>query len=337
METIGIGLIGAGTMAEFFARTIGETDGVSIRAVCPAGDEDAAAFATRFDVPAVYDDYEALGADKSIDAVYVVSLNTQHAEHTIAMLRAGKHVLVEKPLAANARQATAMVEAARAADRLLLELYPAPFEPNIAALRAALPRIGQLRRAVLVKNQYSSAYDAFKAGKRPAAFDPAFGGGSILDLGFYPVSLAVHLFGAPQSVIARGLMLSSGVDGQGSIILGYDGFEVDCLHSKIAGSALVSELAGESEALTLDDIATPRRIDFLKRGASRRMEPVEDLTRERAGNHLAYGIDAFITLLRAGAHESEVHPLENTVITHKILDEARRQVGVRFPSDEAAG
>lgn len=334
MDIIGIGLIGAGVMAEFYAQTLRDTDGVMVRAVCPAQDEDAAAFANRFGVPAAYPDHRAIGADSTVDAVCVVSPNTQHAEHAIAMLRAGKHVLVEKPMAVDARQAATMVTEARAADRLLLENYPAPFEPNIAALREALPRIPQLRRATLVKDQYSSALDDYKAGKSPVAFDPASGGGSILDLGFYSVSLAVHLFGEPETVSATGFLLDSGVDGQGVIVLGYPGFEVDCLHSKIASSTIDSQFAGEHQALILDDISNPCRIRFLERGPSRRLEPVGDLSRERSGNHLAYGIRAFVELLRAGAPESTAHPLTDTVTKLRILDEARRQVGVRFPTDE---
>lgn len=333
MGPIGIGVLGVGTMAELFAQTIRNTDGVALRAVSPARGEDAAAFADRFGVPAAYPNYLAMGADRSVDAVYVVSPNSQHAEHAIAMLRAGKHVLVEKPMAVDASEATSMIAEARASDRLLFEAYPAPFEPNIIALREALPRIPQLRRAILVKDQYSSALGDYKAGRNPVAFDPAFGGGSILDLGFYSVSLAVHLFGEPYTIKATGRLLDNGVDGQGTILLGYPDFEVDCLHSKIASSGIDSQFAGELQALVLDDISNPRRLQFLERGSSRRLEPVEDLSRTRSGHHLVYGIDAFIRLLREGARVSKVHPLANTVAALRILDEARRQVGVRFPTD----
>ncbi len=334
VDTLGIGLIGAGTMAAVLAERIGELDGVQVRALCAVGDEDAAALAGRLGGGVtVHPDAAALGADPSVHAVYVVSPPSQHAEHAILALRAGKHVLVEKPMATDAAQVDAMVAAARAADRLLMELYPAPYEPGIAAVRGALDRVPRVRRVVLVKDQYSSAYDAYLAGKNPPAFDPASGGGSILDLGFYGVSLAIHLFGAPASVRASGLLLDGGVDGQGTIVLGYDGFEVDCLHSKIAGAAIESQIGGERSALVLDDVSVPQRVRLLERGASRRLEQVEDLMPDRSGSHLRYGVDAFVDLLRAGARESTLHPLADTRAALAVLDEARRQVGVRYPSD----
>lgn len=337
MDTIGIGVVGAGAIAAVFAERIGELEGVELRAVCAGHEEEIDGFAARFAVPTVHPDHLALAADKFVDAVYVVSPGSLHAEHATTMLRAGKHVLVEKPMALDAGQVAAMVAAARDADRLLMEAYPAPFEPNIAAVRDAVPRIPRRRRVVLIKDQYSSAFDAYKAGRNPVAFDPAFGGGSILDLGFYPVSLAVHLFGEPESVTAIGLLLENGADGQGVIVLGYDGFEVDCLHSKIASAGIGSQIGGELSALVFDDAATPHHVELLARGgasgSSRRMELVENLTRERTGSHLRYVIDAFVGLLRAGARESGLHPLVNTLAAHRVLDEARRQVGVRFPTD----
>ncbi|NYI60230.1 putative dehydrogenase [Cellulomonas soli] len=333
MGMIKIGVLGGGPIAAVFAERLGELDGVRLGAIGPAAGEDVTALADRYGVP-VAADAHALAADATLDAVYVVSVSSQHAEHAVALLSAGKHVLVEKPMACTAAQVAAMTAAARAHDRLLMELYPAPFEPNIAALREAVPRLDRVRRAVLVKDQYSSAFDAYRAGQNPPAFDPTFGGGSILDLGFYPVSLAVHLFGAPQSVTATGRLLDNGADSQGLIVLGYPDLEVDCLHSKVSSSGIDSQVAGEQSALLLDDISTPSRVHLLERGPSRRLEPVADLSRARTGSHLVYGIDAFVDLVREGARDSAIHPLADVVTAHQVLDEARRQVGVRFPADD---
>ena len=181
-----------------------------------------------------------LAADDEIDAVYIASPNSLHAEQAIMMLRAGKHVLVEKPLGANAREVHDMAAEAAQADRILMEAYVSPWEPNIEGIGAGLRELGQLRRVVLVKDQYSSRYDRLKSGELPNAFNPEFAAGSLMDLGFYPVALSVLLFGTPSSVHASGLMLPSGVDGQGTVLLGYDGFEVACLHSKIAPTGLGS-------------------------------------------------------------------------------------------------
>lgn len=333
MDTIRIGMIGTGMIADLFASRVAQLDGVTLAAVCGAHPDKTTAFAQAHAIPTAYPDHRALAADGAIEAVYVASPNSLHAEHAIAMLQAGKHVLVEKPMAMDTTQVQAMIAAADQADRLLVEAYIAPFEPNIAAIRDALPRIDQLRRVVLVKDQYSSRFDAYKAGQHPVAFDPAFGGGSTLDLGFYGVSLAVHLFGEPASITASGILLDSGADGQGTIVLGYDGFEVDCLHSKIATRGIDSQIAGEKSVIVFDEVTTPSRVALLELGAYRQIRLVEDLTRERVGGHMDYEIDGMVQLLRADARQCELHPLSNTLAAARILDEVRRQVGVHFPTD----
>ena len=200
---------------------------------------------------------------------------------------------------------------------------------TIAAVRDAVGRIPQLRRVVLVKDQYSSRFDAYKAGQNPTAFDPAFGGSSITDLGFYGVSLAVHLFGEPLSITATGMLLDSGSDGQGLIVLGYDGFEVDCLHSKIGTAGIQSQIGGERAAIVFDDCMARLQVHLLERDAPNQHPsalpgPTEDLTRERVGGHLDFVIGEFVRLLRSDARQSDVHPLQNTLAAHLLLDEARR-------------
>lgn len=336
--TTDIGIIGAGPISRLFARYVSQLDDVELRAVCAGGDGDAESFAGEFDIATVHAEPEALASDDSIEAAYVVTPPSLHLQQVSALLEAGKHVLVEKPMGLNSREVEMMTAAAERTGRLLMEAYVAPFEPNIAVVRDAITRIPQLRRVVLVKDQYSSRFDAYKAGENPYAFDPAFGGGSIADLGFYGVSLAVHLFGEQRSVTATGTLLGNGVDGQGIIILGYDGFEVDCLHSKIGTSGIPSQIGGEHSAIVFDDCMAPQQVQFLQRGAptsQRSSLPgvTEDLSRDRSGGHLDRVVDEFLRLLCSGARHSEMHPLRNTLVAHRLLDEARRQVGVRFPGD----
>jgi len=336
--TIGIGMIGAGPTGRLFAQRIAQLEGVDLRAVCSGGDGDADKLAADLAIPAVHRSLDGLVRDGSLDAVYVVTPPSSHLEHVSALLGAGKHVLVEKPMAMNAGEVETMSAAAEGTNRILMEAFIAPFEPNIAAVRDAIGRIPQLRRVVLVKDQYSSRFDAYKDGQNPNAFDPAFGGGSIVDLGFYGVSLAVHLFGEPRSISATGTMLDSGADGQGLIVLEYDGFEVDCLHSKIGTAGIPSQIGGERAAIVFDDCMAPRQVQLLEFGVPRQHPSAlpgvkEDLTRPRVAGHLDFVIDEFIRLIRDGSRQSSLHPLANTFIAHTLLDEARRQVGVRFPTD----
>ena len=345
------GVIGAGFIARWFAEAVSREPAAQIVAVTSAHRERAAAFAQEHGISHAHASLEEMlaahGPDSEapIDVVYVGSPNSLHAEHTIAALEAGFHVLVEKPFALTAAQAHAMVEAARRAGRFLMEGWLSAFEPGVARLRDVLPRLGRLHRVVLSKEQFSSRMVAYRAGHLPPAFDPALGGGSLMDLGIYPVSLAIHLFGEPDRVTATGELLSSGVDVRGTVILSYDsgehaGMEVVCLHSKTSPGT-ESTFASDRDVVAIDDCQWPERIEL--RGptangdAAQGAQGREDLSVERKepgpGHQLAYEVAEVCRLVRTGANESELHPLSSSVAAIAALEEARRQVEVRFPAD----
>ena len=342
------GVIGAGFIARWFAEAVSQEPAAQIVAVTSAHRERAAAFAQEHGISHAHASLEEMlaahGPDSEapIDVVYVGSPNSLHAEHTIAALEAGFHVLVEKPFALTAAQARAMVEAARRAGRFLMEGWLSAFEPGVARLREVLPRLGRLHRVVLSKEQFSSRMEAYRAGSLPPAFDPAMGGGSLMDLGIYPVNLAIHLFGEPDRVTATGELLSSGVDVRGTVILSYDsgehaGLEVVCLHSKTSPGT-ESTFASDHDVVAIDDCQWPERIELRGPAAGEGAQVSEDLSVERdarqPGRQLAYELAEVCRLVRTGARESALHPLSSSVTAIATLEEARRQVGVRFPVDE---
>ncbi|MGB7982481.1 MAG: Gfo/Idh/MocA family oxidoreductase [Candidatus Nanopelagicales bacterium] len=327
MDTVRMAVVGTNWITGALIEAGHTVEGFEVVAVCSRSASTGQAFADQHSIPRVHTSIESLAADRAVDAAYLASPNSLHAEQAIALLGAGTHVLAEKPLAANAAQVEAMAAAARAADRVLMEAHVAPWEPNVLAIREALPRVGTLRRVVLTKDQYSSRYDRYRAGELPNAFNPQFAAGSLMDLGVYEIALALHLFGGPASVHATGALLPSGVDGQGTILLGYDGFEVICLHSKIAPGGVGSQIAGEAGVLLFDDCSVPTQVTFAPRGG-----PVEDLTRAQSVHHMRYEVAEFLACVRAG-RESRTWPVAKSLAVARILDEARRQVGVRFPAD----
>lgn len=291
------------------------------------------AFADRYAIGRVHTALTDLADDDTIDAVYIASPNSLHAEQAIALLGAGKHVLVEKPLAADVSQLRAVRDAASTAGRLAMEAYMAPFQPNVAAIRDGLPAVGPIRRVVLVKDQYSSRYDQLRAGELPNAFNPAFAAGSLMDLGIYPVALAIHLFGEPLSMVATGVLLPSGVDGQGTVLLGYDGFEVACLHSKITPAGIGSEISGEQGVLTFDDCSVPTTVHLAPRvGAA------QELARGQSVHHMRHEVAHFLECVGSGLVESPIWPTGpgGSASVLSLLGQARAQVGVRFPSDPPA-
>jgi len=162
--------------------------------------------AAKFQIPRAHGSYEALLADPDVDAVYNPLPNTLHPEWTIRAARAGKHVLCEKPLAIDARQAQTMVDAGRAAGVLLQEAFMYRFHPQITELRRLVAS-----GAVGVPWLARSAFTFSVGSDDDIRLNPALGGGGLLDVGCYCVSISRLLLGEPSAVTASGVF-ERGVD-----------------------------------------------------------------------------------------------------------------------------
>jgi len=160
----------------------------------------------------VLDAYDALLADPEIDAVYNPLPNSLHREWTIRALEAGKHVLCEKPLAMNARQAEDMAAAADRTDRLLMEAFMYRFHPDMRAF------VEGAREAIHVHATFGFTL----RDEADIRFDPALGGGALMDVGCYTVSVSRWLLGEPVEVLARARM-KHGVDATATGLLLFDG------------------------------------------------------------------------------------------------------------------
>ncbi len=249
----------------------------------------------------------------------------------------GKHVLCEKPFASNAKEVRAMIEASRTYNVTLMEAMKPTLTPNFLAVRENLGRVGTVRRYFACYCQYSSRYDKFKEGIVLNAFKPELSNGAMMDIGIYTVYPMVVLFGRPKKIDASGIVLSSGADGQGAVNFLYEGMNATVLYSKIANSALPTEIQGEEGNLTLDRINIIRKVTYSPRLApamGKGPEPVpEDLSVVADKDEYYYEVAEFINLVLSGKRESEINSLDNSLITLEIIDEVRRQLGIVYPAD----
>ena len=218
MDHIRWGIIGPGSIAHNFADGLAQSQ--SGRLVAVAG-RDAArrnTFADRYAIPAAnrFDSYAALMASDAVDAVYISTPHPWHAELAIAALRAGKHVLCEKPAGMNAAEVTAVTEVAAQEKRFFMEAFMYRCHPQIARVIEII-RAGEIGDITHIHTAFG-----FNAAFRPDSrlYDPALGGGGILDVGGYPASLARLIAGVatgapfadPVSVKGTGTLAPSGVD-----------------------------------------------------------------------------------------------------------------------------
>jgi predicted dehydrogenase len=329
MDKLKFGVVGTGSITDKIIAAGRLDPRFEVSAVYSRTPERAAEFADKHAIPHRFISLEEMTTGDTVDAVYIASPNALHASQTIACLEAGKHVLCEKPFAANAREARAMIEAAQENGLLLMEAMKPTLTPNFGAIVEHLPKLGRVRGYFAAFGKYSSRYDRFKAGELPNAFNPELASGALLDIGVYAIYPMVALFGRPEKVAATVAILPSGVDGHGAASFSYDDMVASTLYSKISDLALPFEIEGEEGSIRGDAIHTITRVEYRPRGGE-----WQDLSAaEHSGNDYSYEIAHFIDLVLGGVTESPVNTLENSLITLEIMDEVRRQGGVVYPSD----
>lgn len=338
MEKIRFGVVGTNFITDWVIAGAREESRFELSAVCSRTRERGEEFAAKYNIPNVFTSLEAMVTSDCIDAVYIATPNYKHAEQSILAMSHRKHVLCEKPLAANAREAQAMIEASERYGVTLMEAMKSTLSPNFRCVMDNLHRIGTPRRYFASFCQYSSRYDRFKQGELPNAFNPELSNGAAMDIGVYTIYPLIRLFGKPQAINAQGIVLSSGTDGQGAVNMLYEGMNATILYSKIANSSLPAEIEGEDGNITIDRIQTPVKVEFHPRqapasGHEKAVAPTI-LSGDDRHNEYYYEIAEFCDLIASGRRESAINTHTASLQTLEVLDEIRHQLGVRFPSDE---
>lgn len=321
-----LGVIGTNFITERLLSAAKLCDEVTLSAVYSRSLQKAQEFAQQWGAPTAVDSLEALIQREDVDAVYVASPNSFHAEQTLRLLQGGKHVLCEKPIATNSEHLRQMLEVANASNLVLLEAMRSAHLPSMELLRDAMNKIGPVRRVQLNYCQYSSRYDKFKQGIIENAFNPALGNGALMDIGVYCVHLMVMLFGMPQDICARGGFLPHSIDAYGSAICSYDGMQVNLGYSKIHQSNSPNELQGEGGTIFFTPASTPHNIWIEYRDGRR-----EDLTIQHEELDMIYELRQFAQLIQTG--ESAALWQTYSVQAMEIMDEIRRQIGINFTSN----
>lgn len=330
-------MVGTNFITEWVIAGAREDERFSLSAVCSRTQERGEEFAARYNIPHIFTSLEEMAASDKVDAIYIATPNSLHSRQSILCMQHGKHVLCEKPLAANAREAREMVAASQKYGVTLMEAMKSTLSPNFRAVLDNICRIGTPRRYFASFCQYSSRYDKFKEGIILNAFRPELSNGALMDIGTYTIYPLVVLFGKPSEISAQGIMLPSGVDGQGAVNMQYDGMNATVLYSKIANSQLPAEIEGEDGNILIDRIQTPVDVRFYPRqapasGHEKRSEG-EVLSTSQPHNEYFYEIKEFIDLIEQGRIESDINSHQSSITTLEIIDEVRRQLGVRYPSD----
>ena len=323
------GVLAPGGIARSWASALHATTASRVVAVGSRSLERAQAFASEFGGGRAYGDYESLVADPEVDAIYVASPHSHHHEHALLALDAGKPILVEKAFTRSAPEATAVVEAARSRGLLVVEAMWTRFLPHIDVVRRSLED-GLLGEIVAVEADHGQLLHPH--GPQRLA-DPALAGGALLDLGIYPVSFAHFVLGGFSTVRAAGTLAETGVDASETIAVTSPSGAIGTLSATMLGKTPTSaSIAGTAGRIFVDHTfyrptTTVRLFDNTEREIDRYEPPRRD-------HGLAYEAAEFARLLTDGKTESDLLPLDETVRIMQVLDDVRRQLGVRFPGED---
>jgi predicted dehydrogenase len=320
--------IGTNWITDRFIEAAAQIEDFKLNAVYSRTEKKASNFAEKYNIDNYFSNLEEMAASDLIDAVYIASPNSLHAEQSILFLENNKHVLCEKAIASNQEELKRMIETAKKNDLLLMEAMKSSFLPNYKLIENNIPELGRIRRVFFNYCQYSSRYDKYKRGENPNTFNPEFSNGALMDIGVYCIYPLINLFGMPESLQVESLILDSSVDGEGSIIFEYDSMDAVITYSKIADSYIKSEIQGEKANIVIDKIAEPEDVILIEREAGKRK-----LSKNRKYETMYYEIKHFIDLIKAGKTESPVNSYELTLKVMKIMDIIREKSGIIFPAD----
>src|SRR4051794_7102293 len=311
-EPLRWGVIGTGAIAGAFTADLALGDAGRVVAVGSRAQASADAFADRFGIAGRHATYEALAGDPEVEAVYVATPHPAHLPAALTALRAGKAVLVEKPLTMDAAQARELVAAARAEGVFLMEGMWTRFLPHAVEIRRLLDA-GALGRIVTVMADFGHRFPEDPAHRM---FAPELGGGALLDLGVYVVSLASMVLGRPDRVVALVDPAFTGVDGQTSMLLGHPG----------GAQAVLSCTLGAVSPTRAAIVGTDARIETDRRfygpgGFTLIPRAGEPHRYERSvTGGLRFEADEVARCLREGLLESPLMPLDETVWIMETLD-----------------
>ncbi len=364
-------ILGTGKIADEFAQGLRQLPDATLMAVGSRSLASATRFATHHRVSRAYGSYAELVADSEVDVVYIATPHITHKEHCLLALAANKAVLCEKPFALNAIEAAEVIALARAKQLFCMEAMWMRFIPLMREVQTLIQAqtIGDLRM-VNASLGFLVAYDPTHR-----AYNLALGGGALLDLGVYPLSLIVQLLGVPTSIQSHAQIGETGVDEQAAVVLGFADGQIATFSTSLRtfaandavlmgskGQIRIQEPLYRPEALSIQKqtlmvgaasdsnrnagmrasfLAQLRQNATLRRGY-RRLRPLltpllglrnREVRMACAGNGYQYEAQEVMACLRAGATESAIMPLDQTLQVMEILDTIRAQWHLRYPQE----
>ncbi len=320
------GIIGLGGIAHKFANDLKLVQNAEITAVASRNIDNALAFKSEYSASYAFGSYEELFQNKEVDVVYIATPHTSHKEWSIKAMDQGKHVLCEKPMGMNRADIEELISVAKRNRVFLMEALWTRFKPAIKNIRTLIAQgeIGDI--------SYIHADFAFFALDRPEEgrlLNPELGGGSLLDIGIYPIFLSYLLLGMPEKVQSSSKFYKTGVEIQTSMIFEYPNAQAILYSGLTSESKMEAEISGSAGSIYLKPRWHEAEGYTLIKGGE-----IQNFDLPAPGNGYTYEIEEVHACLQAHKLESNLWSYQNSLDLAQLLETVRIQNGITFPFEQ---
>lgn len=308
------GYLGAGGIADIIASDFAVA-GLKIQAVATRDMARTNAFADKFNIPNRHADYSSLVADPEVDVVYISTVQTLHLEHALLAIKAGKHVLLEKPFTMNSADAQTIYAAAKAADVFVMEAMWTRFLPTMDAVFEVI-NSGLIGKPHYVYGDHSQFLPIEKA---PRLWNREQGGGAHFDLGIYPVSFAIRVLGFPDSVAGKSVMTDTGVDAATAAVMQYNDGSLAVINSCMTMAGTVGAAVHGTKGRLEIDGSFYEQTTF--RVYDNDLKLVSSYDEKIKGRGMQYQAVHLEECIAKGLKESPVMSLSDTVKIMQVMEQ----------------
>ncbi|MBC1394340.1 Gfo/Idh/MocA family oxidoreductase [Listeria innocua] len=325
-----LGIMGTNWITDSFIEGAINSGEWNLTAVYSRTEEKARAFGEKYGELAYFTDIEEMGKSDALDAVYIASPNALHYQHAVSLLKNKKHVIVEKPIFSTVAELEHAHQIARENNVFLFEAARHIQEPNFKRLQENIEKVGTIHGATLAYMKYSSRYDQVLNGEEPNIFSLKFSGGSIVDLGVYPLYSAITLFGEPIKATYFATKLPTGVDGLGPIILEYPSFNITIIQGKNSQSFLPSEIYGQKGTLIVNPLTGIEKITFYDNATKEESE----LAGPVVANDMQFEAAEFARIIEQGDRDTYEYLADLSLKVLRVSNELRHQNDIWFDAEK---
>ena len=322
------GILGAGKIANKFAADLALVEGAELTAVASLDQSRGNEFAKKFNIPTYFDSYEKLVTSPDIDVIYIATPHGFHHEHAMLCLNHRKAVLCEKAFALNSYQLKEMVSLSKIKKVFLMEAFWTKFIPQYIKIKELIDR-GDIGEIKLIQADFG-----FKASSPPAQrlIDPELGGGSLLDIGIYPVFLAISLLGRPAEIKALMTSYSTGADEQCVVTMKFQSGALAVLSSTFASDTPTEAMIAGTDGRIQMRNRFHNPVGWLE--IVRPKDILEEVAVDRESG-FGYQFEARHVgdCLRKGLTESPIMTLSDSLLLMETLDRIRNECGIHYPVD----